>query len=208
MRRNGLKIASIFVVVVVLLSGLISWWAFLRREHTRWTETVQLGDSTTAQVHVEHSKRVFWSFGHAGGIGGGDERYRLQVTVSGKQFTWEGGDERPFAFASQGETLYMAVLDRGDMSHVRFRYYRSGPDNRLLEIQPAEFPKALAVQNAWLQGNDARLLRQMDPQDYWFRHSLTAKMWLHLVKSVEYYADEEPSAEFVAEYKKKHLTGP
>jgi hypothetical protein len=47
----------------------------------------------------------------------------------------------------------------------------------------------------------------MDPKEYWFRVSLTAKVWLQLEEGVPYYEYEEPSEEFVASYKETYITG-
>lgn len=199
------KRPMILVAALVVMIGGLYWWAFLRRESSEWVESVPLTNSVTATIHVQHSAQPYWSFGHAGGIGGGDDRYWIDADVEGRRYTWQGGDEAPICFGLKDGRLYMAVFDRSDMSRVRFRYYRSDADNRLTEIQPADFPKELAVQNAWLDDGDAALLADMNPGDYWFRHSLTARMWLHLVNGVEYYQGEDPSEGFVADFKAKHL---
>lgn len=210
-----LRITAIILAIVTTLAGSVYWWVFLRRECQRWTETARLSDGSLASVEFESSSRVYWSFGHAGGFGGGGEIMRTEIHAAGKHYRWTGGDERPFVLGIKDGRVFLAVFDRGDMSRIRYRYYRSNSENRLVEISPTEFPKELAVQNLWLdseESEDFKRLQKMDPDDYWFRHSLTGRMWLHLVKNVDYFQsdseDTHPTPQFIAEYKKKYLAKP
>ena len=191
--RRLLITATIVAFIAAFFVGLY-WWAFLRHVTTRWTESVVLADGTTATAQFKHTAKVYWGLGHAGGFGGGDDHYYAEIRNAGIRYTWEGGDERPLALGLRDGRLDMAVLDRTDTLACRFRYYSSDPDHRLREITRDEFPKPLAIQNlwlSWLSSEDIERLRLMDPDDYWFRDSLTARMWLNLAQGVDYFQSQD-----------------
>ena len=144
MKRRTLKLTATALAVLVSLLAVLYWLAFVRPWKERWTETIQFLDGTSTQVAMEHSSKPYWGIQHAGGIGGGDDHYRVAIQAGGIHYEWSGGDERPFVFGLTDGKLFMAVLDR---SGLRFRYYRSDSANHLQEISPADFPKELAVQN-------------------------------------------------------------
>lgn len=190
--------------LIILLLGTLFVYGCLR-EHKQWTESVKFLDGTEGKADFHYSAWQYLSLGHAGGYGGGDDHYRLQMHTGGKLYTWSGGDERPFVFGLRDGKLYMAVFDRGTYNRECFRYYRSDEANVLKEIPPDEFPKALAIQNTWLDKEGIELLTSMDPEDWRFRESLTAKMWLHLEKGVDYWKTQEAPPEVITEFKAKYL---
>ena len=212
MQRPMLKITATTLAVVVAFLVLY-WLAFVRPWKERWTETVQFLDGTSAQVAMEHSSKPYWGIQHAGGIGGGDDHYTMDILAGGIHYEWSGGDERPFYdFGFRDGKLFMAVLDRSDLGAVRFRYYRSDSANHLQEISPSDFPKELAVQNAWLTPDEAAPLRKMDPEDFVFQRSLTAHSWLHLEKGVDYQdgiydykGSNMLTPQFLSDYEKKYM---
>ena len=74
----------------------------------------------------------------------------------------------------------LIVFDRdSDFQRVRFRFYRQD-HNVLAEIEPSEFPKAIATQNMWLSADERESARDLNSADARFRKSLTAKLWRQL----------------------------
>lgn len=198
----------IFLGILVLISTCI-WFNFFRTVYEDGCESVVLSNGQQLNVEYIFSHRIYWSFGHAGGIGGGNNQVSMTATLDGTLYTWHGMDERPFIFAFKNGLLYLVAFDRTDRGAIRFRYYRSNSIHRFEEIEPKEFPKELAIQNAWLHKDDRELLVKMDPDAYWFRESLTACVWNHLEYGYDYSGPSghwAPAAVFVREYKRKYIS--
>jgi len=103
---------------------------------------------------------------------------------------------------------YIVEWDREtNFSKIVFRFYKY-KDGKWEEIDYIQFPKSLAIQNAWLDDNDIEILKKMDHQNYWFRKSLTGRLWVMLETGKQYYEteyDTYPSS-FFAEFKEKYIT--
>ena len=125
---------------------------------------------------------------------------------------WDSGEVRwlgvgvPVSLRAWEGRLHLIVFDRdSDFEKVRFRFYRQD-HNVLSEIEPREFPKAIATQNMWLRSEDLQSARHLDPGDATFRKSLTAKIWRQLEDGTEYYdMPGDPVDEgFLRQYLGKH----
>ncbi len=143
---------------------------------------------------------------------------QLIVPWENKTLNWkEEEDETPVCLREWDSNLYLITFDRSNFSKIRFRYYAQYGDG-FEEIEPNEFPNRIATQNLWLTtesngtGPDGRveypldLAVNIDPEDDYFCHSLTAHIWLHLMTGKEYeevvgMVDPKP---LVREYAKKY----
>lgn len=113
----------------------------------------------------------------------------------------------PFIITAEADRAYVVDFDREtNFSKTTFRYFASEKGGKFHEIDRTQFPKHLAVQNWWwVNKGDKERAAARDPKDYWFRNSLTAKVWLHIEQGIPYYQNEVPSEEFVVAYKRAYL---
>ena len=140
---------------------------------------------------------------------------RMEIPWKGKVVVWEGCPV-PFCLRAWEGNLYVIGLDRREMMKCKFRYYQQEGE-RFSPIRPEQFPKRIATQNMWLKADDystgkdgqriysLRLAREMDPGNIYFNGQLTAQVWLHLTKGLDYYeTDGEIDKASVREYKEKY----
>jgi hypothetical protein len=207
-KRVGCLWAAIFVLLCIVLAGAaLYWWAFLMREHHRWTETIKLWDGLRLEIQQYSSQRVYHG-NHVFGFGGGDPWQDVQFTIRGEKYRWEG-PYIPIAIQRDETHVYIVVYDREtqDYRGSRFRLYRSVTPTSWEEIGPERFPRYLAIQNTWLHKyngalNEYELVDKMDPAEPWFRRSLTAKLWNYL-ENADFSMDMEPPEDFLRQFKKK-----
>ena len=225
--------ASSLIIVLILLvvGGAIVYWAFFQREHHEWAEDIRLWDGQRLQIQRHSSQRVFHGIAapcSPFGWGGGHPWDDVQFTIDGKKYRWEG-PYIPIAIQVDKTGVYVVVFDRETSPDLLgFRIYQATSPSTWKEVRPADFPKNLAIQNTWLHENNGigeggkvlneyELVAKMDPGEFWFRESLTAKLWScldypkadHLLKPVLAF-NETPSEGFVSRFKAKwiHATSP
>jgi hypothetical protein len=166
----------------------------------------ELQDGSFSAVHTQPSeKEKFY------------QKYTtyLEIPWQRRPVYWVGVGDRLALRAWEGR-LYLIVFDREtDFERIRFRYYRQ-KDDLLTEIAANEFPKAIASQNLWLRTdngtradgtkvNEVEIAKQMDPEQYDFRESLTAKIWLQCETGKEYYEmPHDIDRSFLQDFRKKY----
>ena len=198
----------------------IVYWGFFQREYHQWSEVVRLWDGRTLAIEQFSSQRVYHGT-HllcGGGGWGGDHPWEgVTFAADGKTYHWEGAYV-PIAVQLDPTGAYIVVFDREtDFSHLRFRLYRASSPTQWEEINPPQFPKHLAIQNTWLRENNGigmggkvqneyEIVALMDPGDYWFRESLTGRLWSYLAEANFDY-NAIPSEDFVRRFKKDWIQG-
>jgi hypothetical protein len=214
------------ISLVMLVGGAIVYWAFFQREHHEWTEVIRLWDGQRLQIQRHSSQRVYHGIAapcSPFAWGGGDPWEITTFSWKARAYRWEGR-YIPIAVQIDETGPYIVVFDRETSPNLLgFRIYRATGPSRWKEIRPAEFPKHLAVQNTWLRRNNGvgadgkvlneyELVAKMDPREYWFRESLTAKLWRCLddpkansFLSPELAFGEIPSEDFVRQFKARWI---
>jgi hypothetical protein len=139
----------------------------------------------------------------------GDLLHKITFIWDNKQYHW-ASEFTPIAIQPDKTDIYIVVFDskieRAKYTAGRtFRIFINHNGNSWNEINPAAFPKLLAIQNTGLRGTDERdIVSRMDPRDPWFRRSLTAKLWSFLDNPSDIIRDELPK-KFVMECKAKWI---
>jgi hypothetical protein len=206
-----MKMRAFLVVLalVLLLGGYVVYWACYQREHHYWTENTTLwsGESLSVRQHCSN-KAYHFAAGHGYLWGGGDPWQETSFPWKGQEYHWEN-PYTPIAIQPDRDgQVYLVVYDRETKDYhrpTRFRIYRAITTSRWQEIDPREFPKHLAIQNLWFRDNEREIARQMNPQEVWFRRSLMAKLWNYLEHPDDFRMDDEPSEEFVRQFKEKWI---
>jgi hypothetical protein len=145
----------------------------------------------------------------------GKEKTWIRVPFGGKSIEWQGPDI-PVVLREMDGKLYMVGYDRETGWHNgdhlgRYNYYAQDGD-RLVAIGREKFPKELATQNMWLRDPEKRVVAlQLDTSDVWFRRSMTAEIWCHLLDGKPIPsgrdADKELLDKFLRTYHPIKLTG-
>lgn len=142
---------------------------------------------------------------------------QLAIPRGDKTLMWkEEEDETPVSLREWEDKLYLITFDRSDMSKIRFRFYAENGEG-FNEIEPDAFPRRIATQNLWLETNngvrrdgsvinEVQIARDLDPSDYDFQRSLTAKIWMQLESGKECYeiGYDDVEQSFLEEYTKRH----
>jgi hypothetical protein len=146
-----------------------------------------------------------------------EESTEFIIPWKDKTVRWKGHDI-PLSLREWENKLYIITFDRSQgTSKCRFRYHAQDGDG-FKEIKPDDYPKRIATQNLWLKadsystGMDGRKIYDVaqavniDPEDGYFYHTLTAKIWCQLMTGKEYWqvqgmADPQP---LLREFAKKH----
>ncbi len=180
----------------------------LVREELIHSDEVEVspGKFVPYREYVMAWKPKYESFGAVHGLDWEeDEFYQrtivvLEVSWKDEQLHWAGFGI-PISIRSRENTLYMIVFDKEtDCKRARFRYYRQ-VQGGFSEIPANDYPKQIATQNLWLKETDGVLAdgtpvrpidiaRELDPNDVWFRRSLTAEVWHQLATGKEYYQNK------------------
>lgn len=117
--------------------------------------------------------------------------------------SWEGVDI-PVCLREHEDRLYMIGFDRQtDPSKCRLKFYAQ-EDNSFVLIESSEFPKVIATQNMSFpskrskgrgrQGVDKlQMTRDLNPEDGYFMHTLTSKIWIQLETGKEYWEQDDIS---------------
>jgi hypothetical protein len=215
--------SSIAIVLFVMGGAAFYWWAFLMREHSHWTETIQLWDGGSLKIYQHSSQKAYHgAVGHFSPFwwGGGDPWGDVKFTVGGEKYRWDGA-YIPIAIQPDNTGVYIAVFDREtkDYYHpTRFRLYRSTTPTTWEEIGSKDFPRHLAIQNTWLSRdhaigeganpmpNDYEIVAMMDTAYSWFQRSLTAKLWSYL-ENPQFDMERDVPEAFLRQYKAKWITG-
>jgi hypothetical protein len=177
----------------------------MARTSESWTEVVPV-TSGSVEIEYHYSKRPYFEIlPHGNGFGGGDEKFDLRIKAGGKTYRWHG-PAIPVVLRERGDQLFLVGFDRETSSKgCTFRLYRSKADRTFAEIDRAEFPKDLAIQNLWLDSHDEQVLNPMDASSYWFRESITARLWQYLEFDIQYWVDQRPLPAFLTQYRDTHL---
>lgn len=138
-------------------------------------------------------KKILGS-GSSGSGAAGAERSSLSFEWGGKQVAWKGR-EIPVTLREHDGTLYMIGFNRANMQKTRFVYFQlNAKGTGFGSIKPKDFPKAIATQNMWLQGDVGKRwvellpeLQTLDIDGNLFDWSMTAHIWYQLVNGVEEY---------------------
>ena len=143
---------------------------------------------------------------HALGVEGRDFYHKDTTHLTLRGVHWVGVGV-PICLRVFEGRLHLIVFDRDHgYERTRFRYFRE-KHGVLAEIEPKDFPKAIATQNLWLsEGEELDVARALDPADVRFRRSLTARVWLQLEKGTEYFEarDAEVEREVLDDYLRRH----
>ncbi len=208
-------VLACLLIVIMLLAGLVFFGITnkLVKTETTSTKTVEIapGKYIEYQEHFLH-----WGLKHESMFAvhalpmqkakfyQRDTKY-LSIPWNGEELFWIGVGI-PVSLRSYKDNLYMITFDReSDFRKIRFRYYKQN-HNVLSEISYKDYPKSIATQNLWLNKEDLKLLREFDPDDFWFRESLTANIWYQLETGKEFYQQKgiDISAEFLKNYIEKN----
>lgn len=191
----------------------------------RWTESVHLLDGRVIQVDHLHKAHTYFGSGHGLGFGGGEISHLISFQFDGADYRFESL-YTPIVLHPVEDNFCLAVFDREtDSTKSRFRFYLLHPRGSQEEVLGERFPKQLAIQNMWLKKENGftywpdgskrvideyQIVHDMDPGDYEFRDSLTAKLWERLELGQEYYATEgrDQSEDFLRDYKARYIARP
>jgi hypothetical protein len=206
----SVSLAGCLIAPVVFVVVCVAY----QRESAEWFETVRLWNGELLAVYRSHSQRIYHGDPHAFGWGGGDPRSGAAFTTNGTTYRWRGV-YIPIAIQKDASGVYIVTFDRETPNRTGFRIYRAKDPSAWDEIPPSDFPKHLAIQNTWLSedngiGMDGKVQNQhdivakMDAGDYWFRESLTARLWSYLVDP-SFKFENVPDEKFVREFKAKWI---
>lgn len=203
------------MIVIVFLVGQICFAISnkLVKEESTSTKTVEVTSGNFIEYHrhliLWDLKHQSWAAVHALPVQEAKFYQRnttyLSIPWNGQELFWIGVGV-PISLRSYEGNLYMITFDReSDFHKIRFRYYKQ-EHNVLSEISCKDYPKSIATQNLWLDKRGLELVRELNPENSWFRDSLTANIWYQLEKEKEYYQQKgiTISAEFLKEYIKKN----
>lgn len=138
--------------------------------------------------------------------GGGKEWTSLLIPWQNTNLVWNSADI-PITLRERDGRLYLIGFDRvTDLRRPCFRYHvQDGASFR--EIKPGEFPREIATQNMWLDGpgrffmgatngpyDHVALARDLDVENTYFRITLTAHIWCHLMTGRQYHENLAKSA--------------
>ncbi|MDZ4287021.1 MAG: hypothetical protein U0984_03635 [Prosthecobacter sp.] len=191
-------------LLALLLAIGFSIVRLIARERDSWTEVVP-GEGGAAEIEYHYSQRRYFGHPHVIGFGGGDEKFDLRIKHGGKTYRWQGA-AIPVVLRHHGDQLFMVGFDReSSPKGCVFRLYRSDADRNFTEIDRAEFPKDLAIQNLWLDSNGEQALNPMDASNRHFCSSLTARLWQYLELGIQYWEEKPAKPDFLIRYRDSYL---
>jgi hypothetical protein len=202
--RKGLTI------VVLLLGFTMSCSTSILNKRWKGKSEIVTSDGTMIEVREKHSDpRYIVILPHSYGFElGRDKRDQYMWEKNGVQYERETFFI-PIVIEEADGHPYVVEFDREtDFSKISFRLYRN-ENGGWAEIPFTEFPKKIAVQNKWLINDTKELLEKMNPEEYWFRKSLTGQLWIYLETGKQCYqtdSGDEAPAEFFRQFKKQHLS--
>jgi hypothetical protein len=212
-RRNGsIKLGNVVILsLVILIGGAVIYWAFFQRERQNWSEVVKLWNGRTLPIQQQSSERAcHFAAGHGYLWGGGDPWHKTTFLWMGKSYCWEGPYIPIVIQPDRDDVIYVVAFDRETPNYrpTYFRLYQSVTCSSWKEIATNEYPKHLAIQNTWLHQDAGDIVAKMDPSSFWFRESLTAKLWSYLEHPHEFDFAETPSEDFVQRFKERWIRIP
>jgi hypothetical protein len=201
--------ATLVAGVIILFFIVVFLFLKYRRESEKWVEDIKLLNGNTIKVFHHYSQRAMYGPLHFL-IGGGGEKYVVCFEYRGTVYIWQCLDI-PIVIQFWKNDLYMVMLDIENFS-LQFRFYKY--KKKLIEISSKDFPKSVAIQNRWISDGTGLLSShktftkyKIDPNDDFFRYSVTAKIWLRLENGIDFRESryQEVDKDFLIEYKKKYI---
>jgi len=213
--RRVVKVSAVILAVpfVIYLS------CSLAVDTKEWDRDVKLIDGRS--ISVAHTlKRKPYYGGHVFGFGGEMISHEIQFAIDGDEYSWRDL-YMPLVLQKNADGVFLIVFDREtDFSKCRYRFYSLQSPEQWREIKSEKFPKELAIQNMSLRHQNGfrgdgsgpidefDIVAKLDPTDYCFRRSHTAKLWLRLEVGRAYWAasSSELTQEFLSAYKAKYIS--
>ena len=209
------KLRIVFVSFIPILLIGLTWLKLSERIHKKWVEEIKFQDGVIVKVFHHDSEKKHYGGRHGFGIGGGDPWYKMCFSYRDIKYEWEN-NSIPILLNVHNGTIYLVVFDREtDWNKTCFRFYKF--EENWEEVSANDFPKNISVQNMWLSENagyyngkpinEYQIAENLDPGDFHFCESLTAKLWLRLGKGIKYYENLYSKVEenFLREYKRKYM---
>jgi hypothetical protein len=175
---------------------------------------VELADGSKLYIAESGSQRRYFGHPHVIGFGGGDSTSRLEFSVTGVDYKWEG-PFTPLAIQLDDGHPVLIVFDREtDVDHFTFRYFRFSNAN-WMEFPMSQFPPHLAWQNLWLSHqagsrdgkeiDDYKVVEERNPASADFQDSFTARIWQCIATGQQYWQIGLVDESFLRGYMAQHV---
>lgn len=147
-----------------------------------------------------------------------EESTELTIPWQSRTVKWKGPDI-PVSLREFNGSLFLITYDRSQKVY-QLRYYAQ-KENAFNAINPADYPKRIATQNLWFNKgsryrfgaggrkvDEVELAVNVDPNDIYFKATLTATIWCELATGKPYEAverlDSEEKLRIIKEYSEKY----
>jgi hypothetical protein len=199
MNNVPIKILT-FCAIGIITVWLLIFYTPIPNKRYQTVERVKFIDGSYVELFGKHSK-AGWTGGYFGFHYGVNQQSIFEWERKGKKYIFKNAFI-PIVLAEKGETLYVVVFDReSNIPNSVFRFYMC-IDSRWQEISYTEFPKNLAIQNAWILEYDRPF--KIDPNSEWIKESLTGKLWVLLESGEQYYKGNDRPNEFYVDFYKRY----
>lgn len=217
-----MKIKIICILSFIVIVFVAVFYSPLCNEKRDFVSIVKFLDGSIVEINESHSDASYIGFPILFSISIGlDSSDKYQWMKNNKHHSFKT-KFIPIIYAEFDLNQYVVVFDReSNSSESIFRFYK-GNESKWEEIDYKEFPKHLAVQNAWLNIGEngfslpefkRQLPRQihtklsqilLNPPEQFDLNSeglyLTKKLWLLLDKGQQYYVSKEFPESFYTEF--------
>lgn len=209
-KRNKIWLITFMFVFVLSILFFINLRS--QRTHNKWIVEFKLANNDLISVLLDHNYKKIFSFLKGPleiwRIGGDDCKYNLYFNykMKGYEFNLKG---EPFLLNIWGNNFYLVtLLDEGESkteSKRKFKFFKY--TNNWIEIAAESFPKEIAFANLYFSINYPyhENFENMNRKHKNIANSLTLRLWLKLLKGIDFYQKGKMDQNLVLDFKKRYI---
>ncbi len=191
-------IKYVIYTILILIFGFVFVFTFFRESET-WIENITVAKNVILPVENTRSQKKTLN----GYPLFGDLYRKNQIKFNYNNIKYiHKVPFIPIVIRMYKNDFYLVYYDRTDMKNITYRFYKSTSEGDFEKIEPTKFPKHLAIQNRWFNGDDnAENLIGLKPEK--LLGTTTAFLWRMIE---DYPKGFDSSLDFIKQYKEKYIT--